>query len=142
MVNDSMAQNPTASLDSITTAFAVEVNGDGCYAKDTVIIFINFIQECLEICNNVYNGITPNADGENDTWHIDGIQSFPDNEVTIFNRWGNRVWSGTGYNNNGLIWNGDNDKGEHLPNGTYYYVIDLNWQDKHMQCVGWVEITR
>jgi gliding motility-associated-like protein len=77
------------------------------------------------ICDKllVYNGISPNGDGKNDTWTIVGIEQFPDNEVRVFNRWGNLVFEQKGYSNlnawNG-VWNGKD-----LPDGAYFYVIDL-----------------
>jgi gliding motility-associated-like protein len=85
----------------------------------------------------VYSGITPNGDGNNDTWLIDYIEVFPENEVNIFNRWGERVWHGSNYNNIDVLWRGTNQGGQPLPDGTYYYVINVN--DKTL--TGWVELT-
>lgn len=71
----------------------------------------------------VYTGISPNGDGANDTWRIEGIEQFPDSEVQVFGRWGNRVFYQKGYNNqNG--WDG-RWEGQDLPDGTYFYRIDL-----------------
>lgn len=77
------------------------------------------------ICDKllVYNGISPNGDGKNDLWTIVGIEQFPDNEVRVFNRWGNLVFEQKGYSNLsawGGVWNGRD-----LPDGAYFYVIDL-----------------
>ncbi len=71
----------------------------------------------------VFNGISPNDDGANDTWTIAGIEQYPGNTVRVFNRWGNLVFERQGYTNNdpwGGRWN-DRD----LPDGTYYYLIEL-----------------
>ena len=71
----------------------------------------------------VFNGISPNDDGANDTWTIAGIEQYPSNTVRVFNRWGNLVFERQGYSNNdpwGGRWN-DRD----LPDGTYYYLIEL-----------------
>ena len=75
------------------------------------------------ICNKfmVYNGITPNNDGLNDNLIIDGIEKYPNNEVTVFNRWGNKVYSKKSYSND-LPWDGTWD-GNMLPDGTYFYII-------------------
>lgn len=71
----------------------------------------------------VFNGISPNGDGKNDVWHILGIEQYPQNEVRVFNRWGNQVFERSGYTNaepwDG-VWNGRD-----LPDGTYFYVIIL-----------------
>ena len=72
---------------------------------------------------------TPNDDGDNDYWEILGIMAFPDNNVKIFNRWGELVYSKEGYNNefNGRAntrtqMNGGDGL---LPTGTYYYVVKV-----------------
>ncbi len=77
------------------------------------------------VCDKVlvYTGISPNNDGKNDFWHIVGIDQFPDNEVRIFNRWGNLVFEKKGYSNQdawGGTWNGKD-----LPDGAYFYLLDL-----------------
>ena len=73
----------------------------------------------------IHNVITPNGDGINDGWIIDGIERFPDNTILIFNRWGDKVNSFEHYNNTSQVWKGDNYKGEPLPDGTYYYILKI-----------------
>lgn len=138
-LNDSMISNPSANPDSTTTYFLEVFNTEGCWGKDTVTVFVTVSPTCSI---HVYNGITPNGDGDNDIWWIDGIKSFPDNSVHIFNRWGNKVWFGAGYDNNQVKWRGRNMNEEMLPSGTYYYVIDIKMKDKTETLSGWVEITR
>jgi gliding motility-associated-like protein len=65
----------------------------------------------------VYTAFSPNGDGYNDFFEIDNIILHPNAELTIFNRWGQEVYKAKGYRNN---W-----AGEDLPDGTYYYVLDL-----------------
>ncbi|MGQ0827190.1 MAG: gliding motility-associated C-terminal domain-containing protein [Bacteroidota bacterium] len=84
-----------------------------------------------------YSGITPNGDGENDLWEIDGITAFPENTVTIFNRWGEKVWNGNNYDNVKTVWDGKNGA-DLLPDATYFYVVEL---DKKIY-KGWVELTK
>lgn len=67
------------------------------------------------------NAFTPNGDGDNDTWVIDDLYFYPDNSMTIFNRWGKTVFETDSYQND---WDGS-WKGKALPEATYYYVIDL-----------------
>lgn len=73
--------------------------------------------------------ITPNGDGLNEQFIFDELVQnptlFPDNELIIFNRWGNVVFTEKPYQNN---WGGENSTGGKLPEGTYYYVfrLDLN----------------
>jgi gliding motility-associated-like protein len=73
----------------------------------------------------VFNLVTPNGDGQNDYWHIGGIEAFPDNSITLFNRWGDKVAEYKGYNNTSNHWDGTNEKGNMLPSGTYFYIINI-----------------
>ena len=70
--------------------------------------------------------ITPNGDGYNDVFIIDGIENYPNNELVIFNRWGSEVFRVKNYQNdwNGKSTNNFNVWGEDLPTGTYYYLFD------------------
>ncbi|MFT4760976.1 MAG: gliding motility-associated-like protein [Paraglaciecola sp.] len=91
-------------------------DANGCQLDDTV--FIN------QACNpQIYNTISPNGDGVNDTWKITDILGYPENDLQIFNRWGAKVFNMTGYMN---TWNGVNNNKEPLSAGAYYYVIRLN----------------
>lgn len=87
---------------------------------------------------NIYNVISPNQDGINDFWKIEEIESFPDNEVHIYNRWGGIVFGVDGYLNN---WNGVTSSGKTLPAGAYYYVIKLN-NETNVILTGSVTIVR
>ncbi|MEM9324482.1 MAG: Ig-like domain-containing protein, partial [Bacteroidota bacterium] len=78
----------------------------------------------------VYDSFTPDGDGINDTWVIEDIESFPDNTVKLFNRWGNLIYEETGYNNSTRSWDASRTNGvgfgtDRVPDGTYFYVIDL-----------------
>jgi gliding motility-associated-like protein len=71
----------------------------------------------------VRTGVSPNGDGINDTWIIDGIQDYPKNKVQVFDKWGDMVYEKENYNND---WGGRSIKGELVPDGTYYYLVKLN----------------
>jgi gliding motility-associated-like protein len=71
----------------------------------------------------VPNAFSPNDDGKNDTWQIDGIEAYPNAKVSVFNRWGNKIFTAHPYNGqNG--WDG-RENGAEVAYGTYYYIIDL-----------------
>ena len=57
--------------------------------------------------------------------YIGGIDEYPDNFITIFNRWGDKVRDFKAYNNANNHWDGTNDKGNLLPSGTYYYILTI-----------------
>lgn len=67
-----------------------------------------------------FNGFSPNGDGKNDRWEIKNIDVFPDNELTILNRWGGEVFRAKPYNSFNA-WDGSG-----LANGTYYYLLKVN----------------
>lgn len=83
-----------------------------------------FEMEIGQDCNpDIIDIVSPNGDGVNDEWVIEGIESFPDNEVFIYNRWGEVVWATVSYMND---WVGTYEDGTPLPIGAYYYVVNLN----------------
>lgn len=86
----------------------------------------------------IWNVITPNGDNFNDVWIIDLIDTT-NNNVMIFNRWGDVVWNRSNYNNTSIAWRGDNKTGQDLPSGTYYYVITLKDRPPY---TGWIELLR
>jgi len=68
---------------------------------------------------------TPNDDGQNDTYQVKNIEFYPGSRITIFNRWGNKVYQKSGYLNDWDGYSNMNRVGDKaLPVGTYYYVID------------------
>jgi len=96
----------------LETTFVIEVQGRNDDDKDIL---------------EVPNGITPNNDGANDVLIIDQLNEnpdeFPDNELLIFNRWGDILYQAKPYNND---WDGKNQSGIDLPEGTYYYILRLD----------------
>ncbi len=88
---------------------------------DTATVYIYI--ECTEL--TIFNGFSPNGDGVNDVFYIDGIEDFPNNKLCIYNRWGNKVYEKDGYNNE---WDGS-WSGNVLPDGTYFYVLNLGDED-------------
>lgn len=70
---------------------------------------------------NPNNILTANGDGQNDTWVIDFLEQYPENEVSIFDRSGRRIFYAKNYTNN---WDGKLD-GIALHEDTYYYVIRI-----------------
>ncbi|MEQ8364189.1 MAG: gliding motility-associated C-terminal domain-containing protein [Cyclobacteriaceae bacterium] len=80
-----------------------------------------------EVSITVFNGVSPNDDGLNDYFKLFNIERFPDNKVTIFNRWGDKVFELSGYDDDTRVFKGENnlDASKKLPSGTYFYSINL-----------------
>ena len=94
---------------------------------------------CDTIEINISQAVTPNGDGINDTWMIYNIEQHPKSVIHVFNRWGSEVFYAKNYQNN---WNGFyKDQTQPLPDGSYYYQIDLNGDGK-VDNDGWIYITR
>jgi gliding motility-associated-like protein len=87
-------------------------DGNGCVMLKSAIAVV---PDPLKNPIVIYNAFSPNGDGINDYWVIQGINLYPGNEVIVLNRWGNEVYSMKDYNNN---WDGSN-----LNEGTYLYII-------------------
>ncbi|MCG3167456.1 MAG: hypothetical protein POELPBGB_03248 [Bacteroidia bacterium] len=107
--------NPVASPTQTTYYYVTGTDENGCSATDSLTVEVSPGIEFPD-------GITPNNDGINDTWIIDFINNFPEAEVMVYNRWGQELFYSKGY---GTPWDGKY-KGNDLPVGTYYYVIDLH----------------
>ncbi len=106
--------------DTLTYVICDNGSPSKCSSAQVVITIFPY-REYLD----VYHLVTPDNDGKNDYWHIGGIDEFPDNEIVIFNRWGDKVRDFRGYNNLYNNWNGKNEKDALLPDGVYYYIIKL-----------------
>lgn len=110
-------------------------DGNGLTNTSTFVIVAS-----TEACQvKFYNGITPNGDGHNDTWIIQNIEIYPDNDVQIYNRWGTEVWSAHSYDNSHVVWKGKDYTNEPLPDGTYFYLVTINGA---APLKGWVQLTR
>jgi len=70
----------------------------------------------------LYNAFSPNGDLVNDIWSINPSFLFENSEVTIYNRWGKKMFYSLGYKS---AWNGKNDSNVDLPEGVYFYVVSL-----------------
>lgn len=68
------------------------------------------------------NVFTPNGDDDNATLVFDQLGFFPTNTLSVWNRWGILVYEQENYQNN---WDGDD-----LPDGTYYYVLKVEYYGK------------
>lgn len=103
--------------------------------QDTTINFIIKKILCEPI---ISNNFTPNNDGYNDTWSISKIETFPDFDLYVYNRWGQLVHH---QSNEYIPWDG---KSLTLPlaDATYYYILYLSKSDKHKFVKGDVSIIR
>jgi gliding motility-associated-like protein len=110
---------PANTIGTITYYVTETLNGCEGLASSVTIT----IQDCEII---VPTAFTPDNDGINDVWEIvDLDEVYPNNVVTVFNRWGNVVYQSEEGNYGGMPWDGT-FKGNPLPVASYYFVIDFN----------------
>ncbi len=110
-----------------TDSFVYEICDDGnpplC---DQATVTIDVIPG-VDLGVLIPNGFSPNGDGINEYFVINNLENYQNNTIVIMNRWGNKVFEATPYKND---WNGTNQYGigvggEKLPEGTYFYILDL-----------------
>ncbi|NER15857.1 T9SS type B sorting domain-containing protein [Spongiivirga citrea] len=124
-VTDNEGNTATGTATVTITATDEDGNGiaDDCESKEIV----------------TPQGFSPNGDTINDTWVIENIDDFPNSKVTVYNRWGQKVFEANNYQND---WDGTSTEagsGNRLPAGSYLYVIELNDPDFPPK-QGWIYI--
>lgn len=111
-----------------TTVYTVATEINGCTFEDALTV------EVVRLVNPV-NTFTPNGDGINDVWEIPELRSYPQAEVNIYDRWGQRVYQSIGYR--------EPFDGGGLPTATYYWYIQLNdVRGKSDSYTGYITIVR
>lgn len=123
----SMSQDPSHiySLNGTYPVVLAVQNSNGCW--DT-ISFDYVIVSDIEVPNI----FTPNGDKDNEFFAFKNLNFYQGTSLTIFNRWGNKIYESTDYQNN---WNGDGHS-----DGVYYYVLENEKFKKPYS--GFVQIVR
>ena len=89
------------------------------------------------------NAFSPDGDGVNDTWEIQGLNGRGAYRLSVYNRWEIKVFESTNYNND---WTGTSNikafitADNNLPDGTYFYVLE--WMDGTSPMTGFIYIKR
>lgn len=109
--------NPIVSPTEMTV-YTLTAEENGCTRSDFVTAYMI---EGISIPNT----FSPNGDNTNDTWIIKGIELYPDNLVSIFTRWGQKIFQTSAYSEI-KAWDGTSNSGNNAAEGVFYYVIDLN----------------
>ncbi|CAM4250795.1 choice-of-anchor J domain-containing protein [Flavobacterium terrigena] len=123
-IGEYLTQNPSISF---PTTFTVLVDSEGCINSEQITLDGNN-------CGMIPKGISPNGDGDNDTFDLTGLGV---KELSIINRYGMEVFSFSGKYTNQFA--GSTNDGKHLPDGTYFYSISF---ENGKAVTGWVYIIR
>jgi gliding motility-associated-like protein len=113
--------------------YRAQIKSGTCASVYSDTVKILKVQEFI-----IFNSFSPNGDGINDVWKINGIERYPDNSVSIVNFMGVPVYEAERYNNEDIVWQGVSG-GQRLPDGTYYYSVHI--ADKPVM-TGYVVIKR
>ncbi len=124
-LSNSNISNPIANPLETTTYTVFFTSDEGCTAQDSVTVFVTPVEE-----DATKYGFSPDGDGINEFWEIDTIENYPNNRVSIYNRWGDLVFEVEGYNNTSRVFRGIANRkrslgGDELPEGTYFFDIKI-----------------
>jgi gliding motility-associated-like protein len=118
----------TGSVDRTYTVTVTDSRG--CVSTDKVNVIVSPLI-------TIPNTFTPNGDGVNDQWNIQGLTAYVHATVDIFDRNGQKVFHSIGY---GVPWDGTSN-GKEVPYGVYYYIIDPKFEGLHVMS-GYVTVVR
>jgi len=96
--------------------YSVTVMDDNACEVDTSFLIATISAEC------VANVFTPNGDNINDTWNLKSTFLYSDSEIRIYGRYGRLIFQSVGY---ATSWDGKNENGNDVNEGTYFYYIDI-----------------
>lgn len=100
---------------TITTTYTFTAVFPGCTLVDYITVTVLPSSELF-----FFNTFSPNGDQVNDYFYIGNIEKYPNNVLEIYNRYGQKVYTKTPYQND---WDGKYLNSE-LPSGTYFYILD------------------
>lgn len=107
-----------------------EISSDVITPDDYEVLTFGSSNRLLDGDLEVFTAVSPNGDGLNDTFRIQGLSKFPENELFIYNRWGVLIFQKEAYHEN-QSFAGISEgrvtvsKESELPEGTYYYVLNI-----------------
>ncbi len=121
IIGSSTVAMPEVAISGATTFTVTVTDSNGCSATDEVNVEI---VDDPELVVSVVDAFSPNGDGKNDFLEFSGLELYPENKLTVFNRWGNIVFEMRGYQLNDVRWDGTRN-GKPLPAATYYYILEF-----------------
>ncbi len=141
-LNDTNISNPIANPIETTTYIVTFTNINGCTAEDDITVYVEPQQS-----DKTKYGFSPDNDGINEFWKIEGIEKYPKNKVSIYNRWGDLVFETEGYNNTSRVFRGianrkRNMGANELPEGTYFFDIKIDGAHTIKKLKGYIILKR
>ncbi|HEY0031339.1 MAG TPA: nidogen-like domain-containing protein [Bacteroidia bacterium] len=123
----SFAQNPihTYGQDGTYPVVLAVQNSNGCW--DTISLNYEIVSQI-----QIPNVFTPNGDKDNEFLEFKNLDFYPGTALTVFNRWGNKIFENSDYKNN---WNGGGQV-----DGVYYFILENEKFEKPV--AGFIQILR
>ncbi|MEE4000732.1 gliding motility-associated C-terminal domain-containing protein, partial [Tenacibaculum sp. FZY0031] len=121
---DSSGNSITDISDDPNNLDNIDIDNDGDPDDPTITTLL-----IEEIAFEIFNAVSPDGDGSNDFFRINGIENYPNNNLKVFNRWGVLVYQTDAYGANGNLFRGISEgratvsKDQKLPTGTYFYIL-------------------
>lgn len=118
-----------------TTISAFQPGNNNYYAANTIVQTLQVKGNAGNVELQVHQAVSPNGDGQNDVFFIEGIKDHPDNQVTVINRNGVKIYETKGYDNASRVFDGHSSvTGTMQQPGTYFYLIEymVNGQGRHL----------
>ena len=119
-----------------TASLLASVPMDDNVINNTATVSVNVNRSACLDPGTICNMFSPNGDGINDFLILVQHQTYPNNALTIFDRYGSEVFQQAPYDSS---WDGTGSNGN-LPKGTYFYILDLG--DGTEVTRGWIQIIR
>lgn len=137
-IDDTTNSITFATPTSQNSTYYVEMDLNGC-------IFMDSVLNTLDVdCGNseiTVNAFSPDGDGINDQFILDiPLLLKYENNLIIFNRWGDEIGSFQNYNNADVSWDGRNKAGDYVTDGTYFYIIEI--PEINLKESGWIQVVR
>lgn len=129
---DILSQNTTVSYtlpDGVTSdtikVYVNVFNSDGCSDSDTLLLIVTRdLGPGTSLIDQAWNVFTPDGNGTGDLWDISEITNrYGGCRIDIMNRWGSVIYANEDFNG---VWDGNNNGGNPVPDGTYYYILSCD----------------
>jgi|GEM_PF-5853900 len=118
--------NPLAFPDADIVYEVSFTDDQGCQLSTTITVEVEVVSASSQTASIVGldppTAFSPNGDGVNDRFEILGLERFPKSNIVVLDRWGKVVYQANPYGND---WDGRTLAGVALPEGAYYYALDL-----------------
>ncbi len=118
-------RSPTLLIDEINNQEIVLILNSGTNCADTAKTTIHFADSLNKV--KTINVFTPNNDGINDYFKLEGLSKCGEAEIIIYNRWGQEIFKS---GDKDFKWDGKTTNGEPVSEGVYFYLGSFKKQNE------------